>query len=120
MRVPGAPEIAELWKRFSWRIDLSTEPAGAKVYRRAYEAPADQWEDLGTTPIKERRIPFGMSRLRLEREGCLPLERLFGSGILLGDIFPTSGTALFAVVPVETYKLDTASTLPKGKVRVPG
>jgi dienelactone hydrolase len=119
-RVPDAPELAELWKRFSWRVTLESDPPGAKVYRRAYDAPESAWEELGRTPIKERRIPFGMSRLRLERDGYLPLERLFGSGILLGDEFPTSGTEIFAVVPAETYKLDTASTLPEGKVRVPG
>lgn len=117
---PDAPELAELWKRFSWRVMLETDPPGATVYRRAYDAPKDRWEELGATPIKERRIPFGISRLRFERDGYLPLERLFGSGILLGDEFPVSGTALFAVVPAETYKLDTSATLPEGKVRVPG
>jgi hypothetical protein len=120
-RVPADRNIPDLWKRLSWRVDILTEPAGAKVFRRAYDARQDQWEELGTTPINDRRIPLGMSRLRLEREGYVTIERLIGSGIPLGDELPRPDQVdlAFANIP-GTMKLDTPGTLPAGKVRVPG
>jgi eukaryotic-like serine/threonine-protein kinase len=120
-RVPAARDLTDLWKRFSWRVDIVTDPAGAKVFRRAYDAGQNQWEELGTTPIKGRRIPLDMSRLRLERAGYVTVERLIGSGIPLGDELPSPDKVdlAFANIP-GTIKLDTPSTLPVGKVRVPG
>jgi eukaryotic-like serine/threonine-protein kinase len=120
-RVPASPELSDLWKRFSWRADIATAPAGARVLRRGYDAPEDRWEDLGTTPIEDRRIPQGMSRLRFEREGYVTIERLIGSGIQLGDELPSPGQVdlAFGNIP-GTITLDTPSTLPADKVRVPG
>ena len=120
-RVPSDRDLSDLWKRFSWRVDIVTAPAGAKVFRRAYDSGQNQWEELGTTPIKDRRIPLGMSRLRLERAGDVTIERLIGSGIPLGDELPSPDRVdlAFANIP-GTIKLDTPSTLPAGKVRVPG
>lgn len=60
-------------------------------------------------------------RLRLERAGDVTIERLIGSGIPLGDELPSPDKVnlAFANIP-DTIKLDTPSTLPAGKVRVPG
>ena len=119
-RTPGAPELAELWKRFSWRVTIPSDPPGAMVYRRAYDAPETAWEALGRTPIKDKRIPFGLSRLRFELDGHLTLDRAIGTGIILYDELPTSDSANIAfTIGTETFKLDTASTLPEDMVRVP-
>ena len=119
-RTPGAPELAELWKRFSWRVTIPSDPPGAMVYRRAYDAPETAWEALGRTPIKDERVPFGLSRLRFELDGHLTLDRAIGTGIILYDELPTSDSANTSfTIGTETFKLDTASTLPAGMVRVP-
>jgi dienelactone hydrolase len=119
-RVADDPELAELWPRLSYRTDISSEPPGATVFRRAYDASESEWKELGRTPLEGIRIPFGLSRLKLELEGYLPLLRTVGGGSLsprLGQL-NTTGSLDVAVGP-ETYRLDTQESLPEGKVRVP-
>jgi class 3 adenylate cyclase/pimeloyl-ACP methyl ester carboxylesterase len=122
-RVPDAPELAELWPRFSWPMTLSSEPAGATVYRRPYRPTDAPWEVLGETPLESVRIPFGVSVLRLEQEGRVPVLRAVGGGLLfnpeLNRLGVRSVDQAFLVGP-EVYKLDTPVTLPEGMVRVSG
>jgi hypothetical protein len=117
-RVGEDPTLTELWPLFSWRTTIASDPPGATVFRRAYEEPESEWEELGSTPLANIRIPFGVSRLKLELEGYLPLQRAIGGGSRLNELGPLGG--LEFVVGTETYRLDTAESLPEGKVRVPG
>jgi dienelactone hydrolase len=120
-RVPGNPELAELWPRFSWRVTIPSSPAGATVLRRGFNTPDTAWETLGRTPIEQARIPFGLSDLRIELDGYVPLAHTIGGGGLIFDEVPASNPASNDyIVGTETFKLDTADTLPDGKVRVPG
>jgi eukaryotic-like serine/threonine-protein kinase len=122
-RVPGAPELAELWPRFSWRMNLSSEPVGATVYRRPYDGSDAAWEVLGQTPLEGARIPFGMSLIRFEHAGRVPVLGAIGGGLLF-DPQTVSRTASGPDLPMlaaqDVYKLDASDNLPKGKVRVPG
>ena len=107
--IPDSPDLADLWQRFSFLISMSSEPSGAKVFRRAYTAPDSAWEALGTTPIDSVRYPYGLSVVRLELPGYVPVERAMGWTVEanqpLGRLNP--------------FKLDTEETLPAGMVRVP-
>jgi serine/threonine protein kinase/dienelactone hydrolase len=120
-RLPESPELVELWPRLSWRVTIASEPAGATVFRQAYDASGDQWEELGRTPLTDIRFPFGLSRLRFELEGYRPLVRAMGGGHLNWEelsarrSFPDS-----LIVGPETFKLDTEQTLPPDLIRVPG
>jgi eukaryotic-like serine/threonine-protein kinase len=102
--------LDDLWSRFSWVVTIPSDPPGARVFRRAYSSSDGEWEELGTTPLENIRFPFGLSRLRFEAPGYQPLHRTLGSGILVG-------THLQVANP---FKLDTASSLPEGKIRVSG
>jgi eukaryotic-like serine/threonine-protein kinase len=118
-RRPESPELLELWPRLSWRVTIASEPAGAKVFRQAYDVAADEWEELGRTPLVDIRFPFGLSRLRFELEGYLPLIRAMGGGHLNWDELNRSFPDSLLVGP-ETFKLETQQTLPSGMIRVPG
>jgi hypothetical protein len=125
-RVPDDRALAELWPRLSWRVTLDSDPPGAAVSRRGYNATGADWQPLGRTPVDGVRIPFGLSQLRLELDGYVPLLRTLGSGLLpAGAELPSSNPSNvlragdFSVLP-ELFKLDTPVTLPEGKVRVSG
>jgi len=121
VRVPDSPELAELWTRISWRVTIPSDPPGATVLRQAYNAPDGEWEELGKTPLQDIRIPYGLSRLRFELEGYHPLMRALGGAHLnWTELTYADGLLDFLLVGPETYKLDTAGTLPDDKVRVAG
>jgi dienelactone hydrolase len=119
-RVPNHPELAELWPRFSWLATLESDPPGATVYRRAYAATDAGWQELGRTPLTDIRIPFGLSQLRLQLDGYVPLLRTVGGGVLVHtDLRAAPPASDLGIVP-EVFKLDTPGTMPEGMVRVSG
>ena len=119
VRAPGGRELRELWPRMSWRVTIRSEPSGAAVFRQAYAGDTARWEALGRTPLVNIRIPYGLSRIRLEKDGYLPLVRTLGGGHLNWEDLTASNADMLLVGP-ETYKLDTDKTLPPGMVRVSG
>ena len=116
-RRPDSRELAELWPRFSWKVTIKSEPAGARVLRQ-HNAPPDKWEDLGQTPLVDVRFPWGLSRLRFEHQGYRPLIRAIG-GAHFNWAELTPGNPDGLLVGPETFTLDTEQTLPADKVRVP-
>ena len=118
-RAPTRRELAELWPRLSWRVTITSEPQGAKVFRQAYGATTDRWEELGRTPVTNIRFPYGLSRLRFELDGHRPMLRALG-GAHLNWAELTSVDADMLLVGPSTYRLDRAETLPPDMVRVPG
>jgi dienelactone hydrolase len=100
-------------------VTIPSEPAGAKVFRQAYNAPMDDWQELGITPLTDIHFPYGLSRLRFELDGYRPLLRALGGAHLnwaeLGPIDPD-----ILLVGPEVFRLDAADTLPPDMVRVPG
>lgn len=124
-RAPDNDQLPELWTRFSSGVSIPSEPPGARVFRRGYDSTDDEWVELGVTPIENVRIPHGLSRLRFELEGYLPLERtLMGAlPVLRGErrVDDRVGDASRSTEGVpRPFVLDTAETLPEGKVRVAG
>lgn len=120
-RDPGNRELGELWTRISWRVTIPSDPPGAAVYRQAYAATGGEWELLGQTPLKNIRIPYGLSRLRFERGGYRPMVRAIGGGHLNWAELKGANELLdMLLVGPDAYRLDTTETLPADMVRVPG
>ncbi len=69
---PNDSAVQAMWPLFSRRMNFSTKPSGATVYRKNYNAPEDAWEVLGTTPLDSIFFPLGMSKLRFELDGYRP------------------------------------------------
>ena len=106
---PAHPRLLELWPRFSSAYAISTNPAGARIFRSAYGTQAGDWEDLGTAPLEKVRLPRGLSLMRYELEGYEPVLRThlvieFGGGVLNETV-----TRLPPVI------LDTEESLPPGR-----
>jgi formylglycine-generating enzyme required for sulfatase activity/dienelactone hydrolase len=110
---PDNTELGELRRRSSNLFTLTSEPPGAHVFRRAYEGTESDWVELGTTPIRDVRLPIGLSSIRLEREGYEPLQRN-----LLGGISSATRETQSAVE--QGFVLMREGTVPAGTVQVPG
>ena len=120
--IPGDPVMAELWKSIGWKTTIQSVPPGATVFRRAYDRPELEWQELGQTPLHDVHVPFGVSQLRFEADGYLPLLRVIGGGMQFAVDLPLEEQpkAGFISVNPEKYVLETDETLPAGFVRVPG
>ena len=121
--LPNNETLEKLWGSFAWLTSIPSNPSGAAVYRRSYTNTDADWEYLGTTPIYDTHVPFGLSLIRLELEDRPPLLR-----IVSGD--PGGGFPNLAVQDVPftyasriapgAFDFDTSESLPSGMVRVPG
>jgi formylglycine-generating enzyme required for sulfatase activity/cephalosporin-C deacetylase-like acetyl esterase len=66
---PNDPVLASLWAQFSAATTLVTDPADADVHVQPYAESGDMWEHLGRTPITSARLPRGVFRFRVEKDG---------------------------------------------------
>ena len=67
--VPDDPLLADLWSQLSRTRSLNTTPRGADVYFKHYEQPEDEWTYLGLSPLQAARLPLGLLRIRVQKEG---------------------------------------------------
>jgi predicted esterase len=120
--LPDDPTLEELWDTFTWFTSIPSKPPGATVFRQPYGKPNAEWEQLGTTPLYDIHIPLGLSLLRIELDGHLPLLRIIGgetnmSRVLTFQEEPVTG---FPQIHPGAYDFGSADSLPAGMVRVPG
>lgn len=69
----GDPDLAALWPRMTRTIAIESEPAGATVSYAPYGVESG-WRALGTTPLKDVRVPIGVLRMKAEKPGFDPAE----------------------------------------------
>ncbi|RMF70459.1 MAG: serine/threonine protein kinase, partial [Calditrichaeota bacterium] len=67
--IPNDPKLAALISRTSFPISIKTSPPGARVYLKQYSQPESDWQYLGATPIESVRVPIGIFRWKIEKEG---------------------------------------------------
>jgi serine/threonine protein kinase/cephalosporin-C deacetylase-like acetyl esterase len=99
--IPSDPMLLKLWDYFSWYVNIDSEPRGATVWWRRYNAMEVDWESIGQTPIDSIRVPIGVSLLKFDKAG-------FRSGYVThywfgGDVF---------------VRLDKEGVIPDDMVRV--
>jgi hypothetical protein len=124
-RLPDSEILDDYWARFSIQIAIPSTPAGATVYRRPYDDPDAEWQELGETPIYDVAIPRGFSLIRLEKQGYDSVLRVVGmmpiDGMAkhLAAVEDPTGTDY--VIPAVDIVLDPGDGLvPTNEVRVPG
>ncbi|HET8623871.1 MAG TPA: protein kinase, partial [Gemmatimonadales bacterium] len=79
---PHDSALAALWSSFSDTVTIRSEPAGARVSWMRYATPDAEPIPLGTTPIAAARVPFRISRIRLEKPGYQTLDALMWTAFI--------------------------------------
>jgi dienelactone hydrolase len=111
------PDLAELFSQVSLETDVFTTPPGAKVYMKEYVDSGGEWTFLGVTPLEKVRVPIGIFRWRLEKQGY---DTVLAAASTWK--FPSLNTAskVGAGIPDTLIrKLDQVGSIPPGMVRVP-
>jgi dienelactone hydrolase/predicted Ser/Thr protein kinase len=67
--IPHDSKLARLFSECSLRLNIKTEPPGAKIYIKEYLTPESEWAYLGLSPIEKIRLPIGIFRWKMEKEG---------------------------------------------------
>jgi tRNA A-37 threonylcarbamoyl transferase component Bud32/dienelactone hydrolase len=114
------PELAELFSQVALEIDVATEPAGASVYMKEYENPDAEWTYLGVTPLEDVRVPIGIFRWRIEKQGYEPVLAAASTWEVAAPFTweVGGGSEIIAAYDLERT-LDEEGSLPAGMVRVP-
>ena len=114
--IPRDAKLAELFSKCSLKIDIKTEPPGAKVFIKDYDSPEKEWVYLGVSPIDKIRLPVGVFRWKFEKEGYetdLAASSTWDTGGKIGK----PGT----IVPCDLVRaLDKSGSRPPGMVRIQG
>jgi formylglycine-generating enzyme required for sulfatase activity/pimeloyl-ACP methyl ester carboxylesterase len=69
---PNDPVLASLWPQFSAAVSITTTPVGAEVAVQDYATTDDHWNHMGRTPVHGIKLPRGVFRFRIEKEGFEP------------------------------------------------
>ena len=110
--IPHDPKLAELFSKCSLNINITTEPSGAKIYMKEYKAPDSEWKYLGVSPIKKIRVPVGIFRWKLEKDGYETVMAASSTWDIDREAKLSPGDLLRV--------LDKKGSIPPGMVRVPG
>jgi serine/threonine protein kinase len=106
--IPHDAKLTELFSQCSLNIDIKTEPPGANVYMKEYTDPDSEWLFLGVTPIEQIRMPIGIFRWKIEKEGY-------------ETVLAAASTWDSGIIPYNLVRvLDDKGSIPPGMVRVQG
>lgn len=125
----GNARLARLMAVISDSLTVTSQPEGARVYLQRYtpeqEGPLQDSTFVGTTPIENRRVARTGYRIRIEKEGFVPVERTISSALKSDK---SIGTSVVALNPAATNivgfdihaRLLKAEDIPPNMVFVPG
>jgi serine/threonine protein kinase len=112
--IPNDPKLAELLSKCSLNIDIRTEPPGADIYMKEYKTPDREWEFLGLSPLESVRLPIGIFRWQIEKEGYETVRAAASSWDVA--FLPDN-----QIIPSDlSIILDEKGKIPEGMVRVAG
>jgi serine/threonine protein kinase/dienelactone hydrolase len=67
--IPNDSTLAEFWQHISIYLTIHSQPPGAQVYWKEYATGDQQWIPLERTPFDSLRLPWGLKRLKIEKNG---------------------------------------------------
>jgi serine/threonine protein kinase/dienelactone hydrolase len=110
----GDPTLSELASKCAVTISIETEPPGAQISLKKYSAPDSEWEYLGTSPLNNIRLPMGIFRWKMEKEG-------YENVLAASFTYKRDESRQYFNIPNNfTRVLDEKGNLPPGMVRVAG
>ena len=112
--IPRDPQLTGILSKCSLKIDIKTDPPGAKIFMQDYMTPTSEWTLLGVSPVEKVRVPVGVFRWKLDKDGYETVLAAASTwGIDLGGHNVVVPNSL-------TWTLDKNGSIPKDMVRVPG
>ena len=112
--IPHDSKLAELFSKCSLNINIKTEPPSARIYMKEYKTPDSEWKYLGVSPLEKIRLPVGIFRWKMEKEGY---ETVLAASSTWDIDIGTKGI----LIPCDFVRvLDKKGSIPPGMVRVSG
>jgi serine/threonine protein kinase/cephalosporin-C deacetylase-like acetyl esterase len=112
--IPNDPKLAELFSRSSLNINIKTEPSEVNIYMKDYKSPDSEWEFMGISPLDSIRVPIGIFRWKMEKEG-------YETVLAAASTWDIAVIGKNLLIPNDLIRiLDQKGTIPPGMVRVPG
>ncbi len=112
--IPDHAELQELIARSSLLVNISSNPAGASVYMKKYSQPEADWAWVGETPLADLRLPVGIFRWKIEKEG-------FNTSVVAASTWSVNWGGNEILIPNKLdWVLDQDGSVPEGMVRVMG
>lgn len=112
--LPDDPRLKNWLTRVTSSLFVVTAPPGARVSKKLYWNPNDDWEFIGTTPIESLEIPLAMYRIKIEKPD-------FETIIFLSSWFGGFNAENGKILPKRIERvLDPVGTVPEGMVRIIG
>ncbi len=105
--LPGDATLAAILPMIARPLSIESDPAGARISYHEYGKDR-AWRPLGTTPIRDGRLPLGWLRVRAEKDGFDAAEDTVGNIVGPGGVT----TARFELAP--------SGSAPAGMVRAVG
>jgi dienelactone hydrolase len=112
--IPRDPKLARLFSDCSFKVTIKTDPPGAKISMKDYMAPESEWTSLGVSPIEKMRLPIGIFRWKMEKDGydtVLAAASTWGPDLSKHDVLGPNDLSRV---------LDKTGTIPPGMVRIKG
>ena len=110
--IPNDPKLLELFSKCALNINIKTDPPGADISMKEYDSPENEWEYMGVSPLENVRVPIGVFRYKIEKEGYESVLAASSSWIYL----PPEGLGPYDLLRI----LDKKESIPPGMVRVTG
>jgi serine/threonine protein kinase/dienelactone hydrolase len=112
--ISGDPRLSELASKCAVTISIETEPPGTRISLKKYSAPDSEWAYIGTSPLNNIRLPMGIFRWKMEKEG-------FETVLAASFTYRRDESRQYFNIPINlTRVLDKKESLPPGMVRVAG
>ncbi len=112
--IPHDPTLTELFSKCSLRINITTEPPGSRIYFKEYKDPDGEWKYLGISPLENIRVPIGIFRWKMEKEG-------YETVLAASSTYDFAISARNPLIPYNIVKvLHKKGSVSPDMVRVPG
>jgi len=112
--IPHDPRLSKLFSECSFKINIKTEPPGAQIFMKDYMAPASDWTYLSVSPVENIRLPIGIFRWKMEKDGYETIQAA-------ASTWGVDAGRHNVIVPNDLVRvLDKKGTIPPGMVRVKG
>ena len=100
---PADPRLAQRFRSLTLVSSIDSAPEGAKVAVQDYGAPDGPWLTLGTTPIRNARIPNGYFRWKVAAGSGEPFITAPETKSQMTLTLPRAGDTLTAPIPANRY-----------------